>query len=124
MKNYVEYDKIHQQQAVDEPEKNWQAREIAFGKPPVTEANSDSPSPAPSAPPEAQTHSDTKRHDVGENPPLANVEISDSVKSAPSAITPADESTINGQTHSDTKRHDLQEFTPPNGNPPGNSNNQ
>jgi hypothetical protein len=35
MRNYMDYEKIHQRPSVDEPAKIWQAREIAFGKPPT-----------------------------------------------------------------------------------------
>src|SRR5688572_27541050 len=34
MRNYVEYEKIHRQPHIDEPEKIWQARAITFGQPP------------------------------------------------------------------------------------------
>jgi hypothetical protein len=89
MRNLVEYQRIHKQPGVDEPEKIWLAREVAFGKDPnrTTEAPSPVvnyedksaetapvvPSSGPSAsdrsetPAANQTQSDTKRHDLHEN---------------------------------------------------------
>jgi hypothetical protein len=53
MRNYVDYEKIHRQSEIDEPEKIWQAREITFGKPP--------------------TQTDTEKHDFQDfTPPITN----------------------------------------------------
>lgn len=98
MRNLVEYQKIHKQPTVDEPEKIWLAREVAFGKDPNRTAEAPSavvkeeirseetvpaaPAACPSAseqaeaPAAVQTQSDTKRHDLHEKLPLPTSELS------------------------------------------------
>jgi hypothetical protein len=83
MKNLVEYQKIYRQPNIDEPEKIWQARDIAFGKPPLAENGT-----VELQPDSRLTHFDTLLHANCPFAPSAPSVVNNSAATASSALCP------------------------------------